>query len=162
MIGTQLNNLGRHGAGARTAMQTDELTPGTLVRYDETTTRWYIATVRSVDGDTVTLEYLGGYLEGVERAKVSSLKNFLRGREKVLSRKREDLCHLLYGRQFDRLPQSRLEEMQKLLLKLEFVRNPRLVLVSKRLRNPGVRERNLLLAGLPPVGKCVMRSFTVE
>jgi len=106
--------MGR-SAGASTAMPPEELTPGTLVRYDETTTRWYVATVRSVEDDTVTLEYLGGYREEVDRAKVGSLEAFLRGREKVLSRKREDLCRVLYGKQFDRLPQSRLEEMQGFL-----------------------------------------------
>ena len=44
-------------------MKSEELSPGTLVRYDETTTRWYIATVRSIEGDIVTLDYLGGYRE---------------------------------------------------------------------------------------------------
>ncbi len=96
-------------------MPPEELTPGTLVRYDETTTRWYIATVRALADDTVTLEYLGGYREEVERSRVGSFAAFLRGREKVLSRTREDLCRVLYGRQFDRLPQSRLEEMQGFL-----------------------------------------------
>lgn len=96
-------------------MAREELTPGTLVRYDETTTRWYIATVRAVADDTVTLEYLGGYREEVERSKVGSFEAFLRNREKVLSRTREDLCRVLYGRQFDRLPQARLEEMQGFL-----------------------------------------------
>jgi len=71
--------------------------------------------VRSVEEDTVTLEYLGGYREEVGRAKVGSFDAFLRGRENVLSRTREDLCYVLYGRQFDRLPQSRLEEMQAFL-----------------------------------------------
>jgi len=92
-------------------MPPEELTPGTLVRYDETTTRWYIATIRALANDSVTLEYLGGYREEVERAKVGSFAGFLHGREKAFSRTREDLCRLLYGRQFDRLPQSPLEEM---------------------------------------------------
>jgi len=92
-----------------------ELTLGTLVRYDETTTRWYIATVRNVVDGTVTLEYLGGYREDVDRERVGSFHAFLRGREKVLSRTREDLCRVLYGREFDRLPQARLDEMQRFL-----------------------------------------------
>jgi hypothetical protein len=96
-------------------MPHEELTPGTLVRYDETTTRWFVAIVRSVEEDTVTLEYLGGYREEVDRAKVGSFDAFLRGRGKLLSRTREDLCYVLYGRQFDRLPQSRLEEIQGFL-----------------------------------------------
>lgn len=100
---------------ASTAERPAELTLGTLVRYDETTTRWYIAKVRSVESETVTLEYLGGYREEVERARVCSFEAFLRGREQVLSRTREDLCQLLYRRRFERLPQSRLEEMQRFL-----------------------------------------------
>jgi hypothetical protein len=91
------------------------LTPGTLVRYDETAARWFIAIVRSVEDDTVTLEYLGGDREEVDRAKVGSFHSFLRRRANVLSRTREDLCYVLYGRQFDRLPQSRLAEMQSFL-----------------------------------------------
>jgi hypothetical protein len=78
-------------------MPHEELTPGTLVRYDETTTRWFVATVRSVEDDTVTLEYLGGYREEVGRAKVGSFDAFLRGRENVLSRTREDLCYVLFS-----------------------------------------------------------------
>jgi hypothetical protein len=96
-------------------MKPEELIPGTLVRYDETTTRWYIATVRSIVGNTVTLEYLSRYREEVERAKVRSFRDFLSGREKVMSRKREDLCRLLYRKQFDRLPLPRLKEIQTFL-----------------------------------------------
>jgi hypothetical protein len=45
----------------------------------------------------VTLEYLGGYREEVGRAKVGSFDAFLRGRENVLSRTREDLCYVLFS-----------------------------------------------------------------
>ncbi len=96
-------------------MPPEELTPGTLVRYSETTSRWYVATVRSLENDSVMLEYLGGYRENVDRTKVGSFKTFLRSREKVLSLRREDLCRVLYGRQFDRLPKSRLKEVQRFL-----------------------------------------------
>lgn len=98
-------------------MLPEELTPGTLARYSPTTTRWYLATIRAVANDTVTLEYLDGFREDVDRCRVRSFHAFLRGREKVLSRAREDLCRALYGHEFGRLPQSRLQEMQALLRK---------------------------------------------
>ena len=55
-----------------------ELAPGTLVRYDETTTRWFVATVRSVEDDTVTLEYLGGNREEVNHVATALRRHRIR------------------------------------------------------------------------------------
>jgi hypothetical protein len=92
-----------------------ELQPGILVRYDETTSRWFVAVVRRVSGDQVELEYLNGYREAVPADKLTPFLPHLRSRDRVLSLKRDDLCYVLYGRVLSRLRQDRVEEMQKFL-----------------------------------------------
>lgn len=96
-------------------MPHDELTVGCLVRYAETTARWYLGTVHSLADETVTIQFLDGSHEDVDRSQVQSFVSYLRARTRVLSQDRDDLCRVLYGRSFDRLTQPRLEEMQAFL-----------------------------------------------
>ncbi len=41
-------------------MQSVDLVPGTVARYNETTSRWFIAVVRKILGTDVELEFLSG------------------------------------------------------------------------------------------------------
>jgi hypothetical protein len=93
----------------------EEIRAGTVVRYLETNARWYIATVRVVDGNDVMIRYLGGKDETVDRSRIESLRDYLGNRERVVSLEREDLCHVIYGERFHRLPEPRLKEMQRFL-----------------------------------------------
>jgi hypothetical protein len=49
----------------------DELQPGMLVRYDETTSRWFVAVVREVSIHQVEPEYLSGQREIVPAKKLT-------------------------------------------------------------------------------------------
>jgi hypothetical protein len=86
-----------------------------LVRYPETTSRWFIALVRLVNVHQVELEYLSGDRETVPAQKITPFISYLKSRESVLSLKRADLCYVLYRRVLSRLTQDRIQEMQKFL-----------------------------------------------
>ena len=88
---------------------------GTAVRYNETSSRWFIAVVRQVSGPQVDIEYVGGERETVPANKVEDLLFHLRARQRVLSLKREDLCHAFYGERLARLRQERADEMRLFL-----------------------------------------------
>jgi len=73
------------------------LKPGTLVRYNETTTRWYLSTIRSVDKDGVELQYIDSYRHVVDPSRVTPFISWLKKRSRVLSLYREDPCFAVYG-----------------------------------------------------------------
>ena len=68
------------------------LQPGDVVRYAETTTRWFLGVARRVLKTRVELEYLNGHREEVDGARVTRFVDYLRTRDRVLSLKRDDLC----------------------------------------------------------------------
>ena len=92
-----------------------ELQPGMLVRYDETTNRWFVAVVRQVIEDKVELEYLSGNRETVPAWRVTPFLDYLQSRGRVLSLKRDDLCYVFYTLVLVRLSQNRIKKIQKLL-----------------------------------------------
>ncbi len=51
-------------------MKQDDLIPGSIVRYNETGSRWFIAVLRRVLTKDIELEYLGGDREKVPIEKV--------------------------------------------------------------------------------------------
>ena len=96
-------------------MQHDALTPGSIVRYNETASRWFIGVLRRVFTNDIELEYLGGDRETVPIEKVESFVSHLRSRERVLSLTRKDLCYVFYGEALTRLRQDRADQMKHLL-----------------------------------------------
>lgn len=96
-------------------MSADErLISGQLVRYLETTTRWYFARVRRVRDEEVELSFFDGSAPmKVPLAQVESLEAFLGGRERTWSRTRSQLTSFFYGREFERLRENRFREMQR-------------------------------------------------
>jgi len=59
--------------------------PKTLVRYRETSTRWYLAEALTIEDGVVTLQYLGKLREQVPLGDVECFATFLKERERVLS-----------------------------------------------------------------------------
>lgn len=87
---------------------------GQLVRFHETTSRWYFARVRRVRDEKVELSFFDGSVPmKVPRAQVESLEAFLGGRERTWSRTRSQLTGFFYGREFERLRENRFREMQR-------------------------------------------------
>jgi hypothetical protein len=91
------------------------LTPRMLVRYDSTTARWFIAVVRQVSENDVQLAYLDGFKEYVYPEKVTPFRDSLRGRSKILSVNREDLCYRMFSEELTRINSGRIRKMKKLL-----------------------------------------------
>ncbi|MGH7896346.1 MAG: hypothetical protein ACREQQ_00215 [Candidatus Binatia bacterium] len=92
----------------------DTLISGQLVRYLETTTRWYFARVRRARDEDVELSFFDGSAPmKVPRTQVESLETFLGGRERTWSRTRSQLTCFFYGREFERLRENRFREMQR-------------------------------------------------
>ena len=87
---------------------------GQLVRFHETTSRWYFARVRRVRDEDVELSFFDGSVPmKVPGAQVESLEAFLGGRERTWSRTRSQLTGFFYGREFERLRENRFREMQR-------------------------------------------------
>jgi hypothetical protein len=95
--------------------QDDELTPGLVVRYNETASRWFIAVVHKSLAAQVELEFLEGDRERVPVEKVESFLGYLKSRERVLSLTRENLCHAFYREGLIRLRQERADKMKRFL-----------------------------------------------
>ena len=109
------------------------LRPGDAVRYDETTTRWFLAKICQVlNDDVVEVEYLNGHREEVDAAKVTPFTQYLQSRDRVLSLKRDDLCFVFYFETFDRLRKDRIDAMQAFL-------RDHAVRFSPEVWGPGVR-----------------------
>ena len=96
-------------------MQQDIRVPGSIVRYSETTSRWFIAVLRRISAKDAELEFLGGDRETVPIEKVESFLPYLRSRRRVLSLTRKDLCSVLYGEALTRLRQDRVDQMKRFL-----------------------------------------------
>lgn len=96
-------------------MNDDEpLSAGQLVRYLETTTRWYFARVRRVRAEEIELTFFDGSAPmKVPRAQVEGLDAFLGQRERTFSRTRSQLSAFFYGREFERLRDNRVREMKQ-------------------------------------------------
>ncbi len=82
----------------------DNLAPGDLVRFMETTSRWYRPRVRSISGDEIELAFFDGTAPiKAPRAKVESLGDFFDRRERVFSVDRAKLTEIFYARKIERL-----------------------------------------------------------
>jgi hypothetical protein len=96
-------------------MTPKEIVPNQLVRYRETTSRWYFALVRRVVRSGVKLRFFDGQHATVPMGDVESVDTFLDQRERVWSRTRAQLSEHFYGREIQRLRPARLREMKRAL-----------------------------------------------
>jgi hypothetical protein len=96
----------------------EPLSSGQLVRYFETTTRWYFARVRRARPKEIELSFFDGSAPmKVAREQVEGLNGFLGQRTRAFSRTRSQLTALFYGREFERLRDHRAREMKQELRK---------------------------------------------
>jgi hypothetical protein len=96
----------------------EPLSSGQLVRYFETSARWYFARVRRVRGDKIELAFFDGSAPmSVTRAQVEGMDTFLGPRTRSFSRTRSQLTTFFYGREFERLRDNRVREMKQQLRK---------------------------------------------
>jgi hypothetical protein len=96
----------------------EPLSSGQLVRYFETTTRWYFARVRRARPEEIELSFFDGSAPmKVARAQVEGLNGFLGQRTRAFSRTRSQLTALFYGHEFERLRDHRAREMKQELRK---------------------------------------------
>jgi hypothetical protein len=103
----------------------EPLSSGQLVRYFETTTRWYFARVRRARPEEIELSFFDGSAPmKVARAQVEGLNEFLGQRTRAFSRTRSQLTVLFYGREFERLRDHRAREMKQELRKAGISFNP--------------------------------------
>jgi hypothetical protein len=93
---------------------------GAAIRYNETGSRWFIATLRKVSATDVEIEYLWGKRESVPTEKVEDFASHLRNRKHVLSLTGENLCYVFYGEHMTRLRQKRIDAMQRFLCRHGF------------------------------------------
>lgn len=73
-----------------------KLDRGTLVRYGETTTRWFLATVVAIEEDEIKIEYMDGTRKGVEPQRVRPFLPELRRRDGVFYISRDKLSLVLW------------------------------------------------------------------
>jgi hypothetical protein len=94
-----------------------QLTPGDLIRYDATTTRWYLGVVRQVVSDSVELEFFWGARADVPLEQVTLFRDYLTGRQRVFSLKRNALCMAFFNEPLYRLRADRVQTIQEALRK---------------------------------------------
>src|SRR5579884_1493647 len=91
--------------------------PGTLVRYLETTTRWYFAVVRSANQEAIGIELFWGERKKVAPEQIQPFSEFMASRSKRLFMDRSQLCRLFFAEDLLRLREERLNRMQSTLRK---------------------------------------------
>ena len=96
-------------------MHSEDLVPGSVVKYNETGSRWFIAVVRKKFASGLELEFLSGTRVTVPIEKAESFLGYLQSRERVLSLTRENLCYAFYGEALTRLRQERADKMKRFL-----------------------------------------------
>src|SRR5512139_3448281 len=96
-------------------MHSEDLVPGSVVKYNETGSRWFIAVVRKKFASGLELELLSGTRVTVPIEKAESFVSYLQSRERVLSLTRENLCYAFYGEALTRLRQERADRMKRFL-----------------------------------------------
>ncbi len=100
-------------------MESNEaLHPGQLVRYLETKTRWYFARVRRIRAAEVELTFFdGSHAQKVLATRIQAMDVFLAQRGRKFSCTRSQLTKFFYGRELERLRESRIREMKRALRK---------------------------------------------
>lgn len=96
-------------------MKPSQPSPGDLVRYSVTNSRWHFGVVREVDGDSVELEYSWGAVESVPLEQVTLFRDYLDSRERVLSLERTALCEAFFGKPLNRLRDDRFQKIEAAL-----------------------------------------------
>ena len=96
-------------------MKPSQLSPGDLVRYSVTNSRWHFGIVREVDGDSVELEFFWGAVESVPLDQVAIFRDYLDSRERVLSLERTALCEAFFRLPLHRLSGDRFQRIEAAL-----------------------------------------------
>lgn len=91
--------------------------PGTLVRYRETTTRWYFAVVRSAKPNAIGIDLFWDEQRNVAPDQVQPFAEFMGNRRKSLFMDRSQLCRCFFDEDLLRLREDRLKKMQGVLRK---------------------------------------------
>ncbi|MBR1214622.1 hypothetical protein [Bradyrhizobium sp. JYMT SZCCT0180] len=96
-------------------MSEDDLVAGISVRYNETSSRWFVGVLRKIFPTECELEYLDGTVERVSIGKVESFAAYLRSRGRVLSLTRKDLSYVFYAQALERMRSSRANKIKHFL-----------------------------------------------
>jgi hypothetical protein len=102
-------------------MMADKFIPGTLVRFNDTTTNWFLAVVRKswrdsdIDCDLSRIQFLNGDEMQVQTQQLIPIISYLQGRRRTLSIERGDLCFRVYRTALSRVRPARIKAIQKLL-----------------------------------------------
>ena len=91
--------------------------PGTLVRYRQTTSRWYLAIVRDAKPNAIGIELFWGEQTKVSPDQIQPFAEFMAERSKSLFMDRSQLCQRFFGEDLLRLREDRLRKMQGVLRK---------------------------------------------
>ena len=91
--------------------------PGTLVRYRQTTSRWYLAIVLDAKSNAIEIELFWGEQTKVPTDRVQPFTEFMAERSKSLFMDRSQLCQRFFGEDLLRLREGRLRKMQSVLRK---------------------------------------------
>jgi len=98
-------------------MSSHQLTPGDLIRYGATTTRWHLGVVRQVNKGLVELEFFWGETERVPLERVRLFRDYLTERQSGFSLKRKALCTAFFNEPLYRLRTDRFQTIQEALRK---------------------------------------------
>jgi hypothetical protein len=105
-------------SGGTSAQVEPPLERGQLVLYWATSARWYFARVVTVRGGDVRLRWFDGSpVAWGPRDQVESLQAAFGNRQRRWSLRRAQLAFALFGREFERLPTPKLQQVQRVLRK---------------------------------------------
>jgi len=96
-------------------MSPQQPTPGDLIRYQATTSRWHLGIVRQVNSGFAEVEFFCGRTEDAPLEQITPFHAYLDARQNVLSLKRTDLCMAFFNNPLHRLREERLRIIQRTL-----------------------------------------------
>ena len=96
-------------------MRQSTLTSGDLVRYQATTARWHLGIVRKVDDHFVEVEFFWGGILKVPLEQARLFRDYLDGRQRVLSLRRTELCKAFFNEPLHRLRKERVRKIKVIL-----------------------------------------------
>ena len=133
--------------------------PGTLVRYRQTTSRWYFAIVLDAKPNAIDIELFWGEQTKVPVDQVQPFAEFMAERSKSLFMDRSQLCQRFFGEDLLRLREDRLRKMQGVLRKHGYSFSPEdwpssdtriYIWADRSVVSPALKPVDLELAALLP------------
>ena len=135
--------------------------PGTLVRYRQTTIRWYLAIVRDAKPNAIGIELFWGKQTNVSPDQIQPFDEFMAQRRKSLFMDRSQLCQCFFGEALLRLRVNRLRKMQRVLRKYGYSFSPE-DWPSSDTRIYIWDDRSVVSPGLKPVDRELAALLRVE